>query len=286
MPTVIDHFPKVQIGEVVEGHIWTGVNWEREPLFSLPSAKASLLVAAAVLAATGGMAVLANYVSNHSAQQSASSASQAAVGGDPPPAWSDREVGTEDYTDRQQMQERAAAEYEDEVIATGMRYGTYPEDQREFVAVILAAREELEEAHDAQKERIMIRERDEKLVELIGEDYKVSDWVGTVLDKGVTAEGNGYVVVEVADEVWLMTWSTAFSDLNSHTLMPPDTTVAHELETVNIGQNIIFSGKFVKGVDTALDQGNWTEKKYGVMPKFLFRFSHVHPAVSVRTHGN
>lgn len=272
MRTAVDYFPKVPIGDVVDGHIWTGVAWEREPMFRFPSAKTALVMLALTLAASGVAAVLANSASQSGAPPQATISAGAA----PPPP--------DHRGDISSAESIKSAEREDAYVLNGTQYGGYPEKQKAFVFIVLDYREELAKTRDAQKERIMIRERDKELTEIIGEDLKVTDWVGTVVDKGITAEGRGYIMIEIAQELRVVTWSNAFSDLTSATLLLPGTKPFEEFEQVSIGDAVDFSGHFLEGEDTALDQGNWTEKNYGIKPEFLFHFEHVHqqPQLAVR----
>lgn len=265
MRNAIDYYPKVPIGETVAGHIWTGVTWEPEPTFRLPSTKSTLVLAAIALLATGVTAAVVNAFNQHSLPEHTISAP---AGGDPPPDF---------RSDITKAETHESAEREEEYILNGTQYGGYPDDQRKFIEVIMVYREQITDASsDAQAEAVLIRERDEELVEIIGEKLKVKNWVGTVMDKGITAEGNGYIMVEIAQDLRLVTWSTAFSDLTSATLIKPGSKMFAEFENVHIGQNVIISGHFLPGEDTDLDQGNWTEKNYGIKPEFLFHFEHLH----------
>lgn len=175
----------------------------------------------------------------------------------------------------------AVAEAVEDTVAeaeVSSAYGTYPADQADFIARVEAARNEIESASTDLQESAALRQRDRDLAALLGSGLAVEGWVGTISEVGANGEGKAYVEVEIASNTRVGTWNNAFSDVFDNTLIAEDSPMFDNLLELEEGDQVVFSGSFFRGSDTALEGKNVTETFYGYDPKFLFTFTSIQAA--------
>lgn len=165
--------------------------------------------------------------------------------------------------------EKAAAEE----AAAQTPYGVYPSDQKKFVTTVENARDEIEATDNDLKQSAALRQRDRNLAAILGSGLGAENWVGTISDVGANGEGKAYVDIEIADNVRVVTWNNFLSDIGDDTLIPESSKMFDNLLELEVGDRVVFSGKFFRGSDTALKGTNLTDTFYGYDPKFLFKFS-------------
>lgn len=259
--------PKHRIGEVSGDYLWTGAAWVRieHPWYH------HVWLATIVILVTffvGGS--IYNYLSG----------TFTPGGPAPEPSASPTAFYDPDYYVKLGPELKNRTDIERAAEAAGFPYGGYPEDEAQFVAVIVDTRAALEDIPSLKDQAAAVAERDEDLIDILGRDLSVDDWVGRVLDKGKTAEGFTYVAIEITRGGLVRTWYKLYRDFDD-TLIRPDNLVFESLEDLGIGDNVLFSGHFTTAIDddNALAQGNWTDRAYGLTPEFIFNFEQIEPGL-------
>jgi len=285
-------------GDVVNGHRLneTGTEWVPvDPAFGLgttppPPAKKGMSTGKKIGLGVGGgflalIALGAVVGETESTTTQETAASAAAPAEDETTAVEDEGQEAADTTTEQEASAATADEVEmvEEPVAVeeaevSSEYGTYPADQADFVARVEAGRDDIESASTDLKESAALRQRDRDLAAILGSGLSVKGWVGTISEVGANGEGKAYVEVEIASNTRVGTWNNAFSDILDDTLIPENSRMFDSLLELEEGDQVVFSGKFFRGSDTALEGKNMTETFYGHDPKFLFKFTSIKAA--------
>ena len=261
-----------KIGDVANGHVWTGASWEPVAYPGTPPGSGpvppngpakpwykkwwgitgitvgSLLVLGSVF---GGGAEDTKNDSATVPTPSASSAPQSETNPAPPAPIAEPEATNESPN------------------------SAYPASEQQFVSQVETSRTKIENAATDLQESAALRERDTALRNILGGSMQAQQWVGVITDVGANGEGKAYVEIEIADGVRVTTWNNALSDAGDNTLIDPGTTIFNNLLSMEKGTKVVFDATFFRGNDTALRGTNMTETFYGVDPKFLVRFSEV-----------
>lgn len=161
-----------------------------------------------------------------------------------------------------------------EVKPAAGEFGAYPEDQAKFLNVIEQAKGEIESAETDLQKSVAIRNRDKQLCAVLTGN-KVVNWSGVIKNIGANSEGKAYLDIEIADRIRVQTWNNAFSDISDNTLIPTSSNFFDDLVAMGKGDLVTFSANFLKGSNSCLKKGNFTEVFYGVSPEFIVRFSSV-----------
>ena len=234
-----------EIGDVVNGHRWTGTEWQ--PVG--PPPRAGFAIEATPPAEKPwfkkwwGMGLIAF---------GAVTIFGMAVGGGSTDAASG---GTDDSV--------AAAEQ-------------LPSEQRSFLDAVAQGRAEYEQAPDnelAQKKVYL--DRDAALCDVVG-GSRFTDWVGTV--EGVSeSSGKAGLSVAVGEDSAVATWSNSLSDIGDDTMVGKGE-VFDALLTLSPGDKVVVSGKFLDGSETCIRTSNLTTRGMMDSPDFVARFTQVRPA--------
>lgn len=149
-----------------------------------------------------------------------------------------------------------------------------PDQQVSFITAIENGRAELDAATTDLQRSKALRDRDRALCDLL-ENYVATDWVGTIERIGANGEGKAYLTLEIGEDARVQTWNNAFSDIGDNTLIPENSEVFAVIVPLTEGDRVRFSATFLKGSDTCLKAGNFTETFYGIDPEFIVRFTQV-----------
>jgi hypothetical protein len=103
------------------------------------------------------------------------------------------------------------------------------------------------------------------------EDPAIDGWRGTVVGRGLTAEGDAWIEIEIADGVTLATWQSRSDDRDAGTLIKRHFDMFPLVAGAPIGQRVVFSGVFVTSVLAS-------DEEMVMRPRFVMRLSALAPA--------
>jgi hypothetical protein len=161
----------------------------------------------------------------------------------------------------------------EEATSSG-EYGTYSDDQKEFIRIIKDAIVEIEDAETELGQSVALRKRDEALCAVL--DKRVAtNWTGKITEVGSNSEGYAHVEIELADGVRIKTWNNAFSDIGDDTLISPSADFFDNLVAMSEDTLVTWTGKFAAGDSFCLKKANLTQTFYGIDPQFIVKFSNI-----------
>lgn len=104
------------------------------------------------------------------------------------------------------------------------------------------------------------------------------DWLGTVEKLSSTSEGYGVLYVALAKNVHVETWNNSLSDIETHTLIKPDTPIYNQAVKLSVGSPVVFSGNFFPSKSDCMQETSMTQEGSMTDPEFLFHFTAIAPA--------
>jgi hypothetical protein len=113
---------------------------------------------------------------------------------------------------------------------------------------------------------------------------EVTDWVGTVTTIDSNSDGKGVLAVQIAPDITIKTWNNALSDIESDTLIEPESPVFQSASAMKPGELVRFSGIFLPGDSgDCVKEASLTLQGKVERPDFIFRFSNIsrHAAAQV-----
>jgi|688.fasta_scaffold201901_3 hypothetical protein len=153
-------------------------------------------------------------------------------------------------------------------------YGTYSDDQKEFIRIIEDAIVEIEDAETELQQSVALRKRDDALCAVLNKRV-ATNWTGKITEVGSNSEGYAHVEIELADGVRVKTWNNAFSDIGDDTLISPSADFFDNLVAMSEDTVVTWSGKFAAGDSFCLKKANLTQTFYGIDPQFIVKFSNI-----------
>jgi hypothetical protein len=161
----------------------------------------------------------------------------------------------------------------EEATSSG-EYGTYSDDQKEFIRIIEDAIVEIEDAETELQQSVALRKRDDALCAVLNKRV-ATNWTGKITEVGSNSEGYAHVEIELADGVRVKTWNNAFSDIGDDTLISPSADFFDNLVAMSEDTVVTWSGKFAAGDSFCLKKANLTQTFYGIDPQFIVKFSNI-----------
>lgn len=126
---------------------------------------------------------------------------------------------------------------------------------------------------DLQRADLRLR-RDEALCAAFP-SRQVTAWLGVVDDVRGNSDGDAQINVEVARHINLRTLSTRFTDRRYGTMIDRTDPLYPTLVSLNKGDEVLFSGEFLRDSDSCLFTTNLTETFGMSRPDFVFRFTSI-----------
>lgn len=80
------------------------------------------------------------------------------------------------------------------------------------------------------------------------------------------------ITIEMADDIEVSTWNNALSDLMSDTLIDESSDLYASMTSLSEGDDVVFSGKFVKDSYDCLLESSITDRGGMETPTFIMRF--------------
>lgn len=291
--------PPYQIGQVVNGHIWNGRQWVvvqqhgaspqqgYSPQQGFPPAPGygpNPIPAAAVkpprpiyqrwwVWATGGLIlfIIIGAVAGGGDTTTTASPGSAA----PAPSTTSQEPSSApsepvaDETSAPSAEETEDAADQDGSAQAGAKA---PSDEAEFITVVQKGIAAGESADNDLKVGLAMKKRDQSICKL--DVTKPKDWTGTITTLDSNGDGDGILTVELAGGMSVGTWNNAFSDINDNTLIK-SSKLLDRLSEMSEGDQVTFSGSFIKDSDTCIANKGLTKVGKLMRPEFVFRFSAV-----------
>jgi hypothetical protein len=152
-----------------------------------------------------------------------------------------------------------------------------PEQERDFLAAVKKGQNAVRDGNDITLVTAA-RDRASAVCALLPRDGAVEDWVGTIKKIGTVFGGKqGHLSVAVGNDVELRTWSRESDDTKDHTLVDPNSDVYRELADLKSGDEVRFSGVFVRRGATCIHETSVFARNGMLTPGFAFRFTAVEP---------
>jgi hypothetical protein len=150
-----------------------------------------------------------------------------------------------------------------------------PKDEEAFIGITQNAQSgSANTQNDLQKGGIKA-ERDKSICKIIRK-HNVKDWVGKVITIGANSDGKGYVEIEIAKDIKLLTWNNELSDTYDHTLLGPESKIFKTASGLIEKQPVVFSGSFFSGEEhECIKEGSLTLTGKLSSPEFIFKFSKI-----------
>jgi hypothetical protein len=147
-----------------------------------------------------------------------------------------------------------------------------PGDEAEFVAAVQEGIAAGESADNDLRVGVAMKKRDRAICKL--DVTKPKDWTGTIKTLDSNGDGDGILVVELAEGISVGTWNNAFSDIDDNTLIK-SSKLLDRLSEMSEGDEVTFSGSFLKDSETCVSNKGLTKVGKLMRPEFVFRFSEV-----------
>jgi len=151
-----------------------------------------------------------------------------------------------------------------------------PSQQSAFVNAIEPFISQYDAAPNELKKSALRTDRAAQIKAALGENTKVSNWVGILTEMSTTGDGMAAIEVALASsKAVLKTWNNDVSDTFSGTLIAQDSPLYKALAEFNEGQLIDFSGEFITGDPDFIREASLTERGSMTEPEFIFRFTDI-----------
>lgn len=141
-----------------------------------------------------------------------------------------------------------------------------PQRERDLIAILMDARKEYQTAktpNPAQDARMDMQLR---VIGFMRQSQIADKWVGTVKSRGLTPEGNAWIVIEIADGITVATWQSQRDDVQSGTLVREHAPLFSTFQQAKLGSTVIFDATILKSVLASDDD-------MVLRPQFIARFS-------------
>jgi hypothetical protein len=140
-----------------------------------------------------------------------------------------------------------------------------PQRERDLIAILMDARKEYQTAktpNPAQDARMDMQLR---VIGYMRQSQIADKWIGTVKSRGLTPEGNAWIVIEIADGITVGTWQSQRDDVESGSLIREHAPLFSTFQQAKLGSTVIFDATILKSVLASDDD-------MVLRPQFIARF--------------
>jgi hypothetical protein len=133
-------------------------------------------------------------------------------------------------------------------------------------------------AEDTDNELQVVKVRHERTAQIrnLLPSLHVRNWTGTVDDVSTTLGGDsGVLTVSLTDDIKVGTWNNGLSDFEDHTLIDVDSPLYDKLADLSNGDDVTFSGKFVRDADSGIGEQSMMDISGMTTPTFTFKFTSI-----------
>ncbi|MGY6587336.1 MAG: hypothetical protein ACXIUB_03515 [Wenzhouxiangella sp.] len=157
----------------------------------------------------------------------------------------------------------------------------HPDDQRQFINLILQYREDFRNAPNEMTAGGMRPGRGTSICRHFGDVFHFRDWTGTLTQAGTNSEGRGVLSVKIDSNITLKIFNNAISDAQYGSLIDPSSPLFEQAASLNRGEPVTFSGSFFPArypsqpVDCVVET-SMTLRGSMQSPEFLVKFESIH----------
>lgn len=148
-----------------------------------------------------------------------------------------------------------------------------PETQSAFIKVIPEYEKRFVSAANELQQSSLRDQRRDAILASLGEQLRVTDWVGTLRKLETNGDGKAVITVRIAPDVDLLTWNNSLSDSLHGTLVDKGTQLYSALMNMAVGDRVKVSGNFFPADADGVFENSMTIKGAMTAPEFLFRFT-------------
>jgi hypothetical protein len=141
-----------------------------------------------------------------------------------------------------------------------------PQRERDLIDILTSARKSYQTSHSPSPAKDARIDMQIRVISYMRQSQVATDWIGTVKSRGITADGNAWISIEIADGITVSTWQIERDDQDSATLFRPHAKMFAAAQGAKIAAPVIFSGTILKSVLANDDE-------MVMHPQFIARFS-------------
>lgn len=148
-----------------------------------------------------------------------------------------------------------------------------PNKQKEFLKIVASAAQKADTGNEIAV--VKARKKRGRDICALMPALKATNWVGEVEDASTELGGDsGVLALRLNDDVAAQTWNNSASDIGSNTLISPSSPLYDKLGDLSEGDEVTFSGRFVRGPD-CLEEQSLIDENGVLTPDFSFTFSSI-----------
>jgi hypothetical protein len=140
-----------------------------------------------------------------------------------------------------------------------------PQRERDLIKILMDARKEYHTAKTPNPAQDARMDMQMGVIGLMRQSQIAEKWVGTVKTRGLTPEGNAWIVIEIADGITVGTWQSQRDDVESGTLVREHAPLFATFQQAKLGSTVIFDATILKSVLASDDD-------MVLRPQFIARF--------------
>jgi hypothetical protein len=148
-----------------------------------------------------------------------------------------------------------------------------PGKQRQFIQIVEDAAQKAESGNEFAV--VKARKQRGRQICALMPALKATNWVGEVEDASTEMGGDsGVLSLRLTDDIAAGTWNNSLSDIDANTMISPSSSLYEKLGMLSAGDEVTFSGRFIRGPD-CLEEQSLVDENGVLTPDFSFKFSSV-----------
>ena len=140
--------------------------------------------------------------------------------------------------------------------------------QDKFLAIVEDGHDAAEDADGNEIKIVQARkDRGTKLCALLPRSLDVKNWTGEVEEVSTELGGDkGVLSISISDDVAVQTWNNSLSDFDAETMIDPDSDMYATLAELSGGDEVEFSGEFIRDGDNCLEEQSFLDESGVLTP--------------------
>jgi hypothetical protein len=118
-----------------------------------------------------------------------------------------------------------------------------PKSEADFIATITDARTVYDAQPTSAKKTALVKEMVKRWKTILP-DGMIQGWTGKIVELGTNNGGRIHLAIRIADQINLMTWKKAFTDLGHGTLISKKSPLYAVLSGLKPGDTVRFDGRY------------------------------------------
>lgn len=107
------------------------------------------------------------------------------------------------------------------------------------------------------------------------QNLSARNWVGEIQKLSTNSDGKGVLEISIGPKTTLKTTNNSFSDIAYQSLIDPSSNLFAKVSSLNIGDQVVFSGRFFQEAEGCVAEGSMTLRGSIESPDFFMRFTDV-----------